>query len=88
MSNVADLIARGAVHIIISILCALVIVFVAIGSVIAIGGTGGFTSTPAPDDPAWGGLFILIGVGTTMLWGLIRLRRLLISALDRLVSHS
>lgn len=83
MSSSADLIARLAINIVAATLSALLVALTAAGSFIAVAGTGGFTSDPRPEHPAWLGLLMLISFALASQWGLLRLRRALMSVLDR-----
>ncbi|WP_156351377.1 hypothetical protein [Sphingomonas sp. Leaf25] len=87
MRDLLDLLARGAIHIGFVIFNLILVAVVAFGSLIAIKGTGGFTSDPPPDQPAWLGLVFLVVTGGATGWGLLRLRRWLIATLDRVASR-
>jgi len=78
-----ELLHRGTVYAVTGIMTLLLVAVCGFASLIAIGGTGGFTSSPPPEHPAWFGLAIAIGLWISLQWGLIRLQHYLLRLIDR-----
>ena len=78
-----ELLLRGSVYALTGVVTLLLVGVFGFASLIAIGGTGGFTSGPPPEHPAWFGLAIAIGLWVILQWGLIRLQGYLLRLLDR-----
>lgn len=83
MPPLADFVARGATYLLTACATILIAAFFAFAILVGFGGTGGFTSTPPPDRPAWLGIMLCVGIWAVLQWGVLRLHRILLSALDR-----
>ena len=78
-----DLLLRGAVYAFTSAATLVFAPLFGFAPLIAVGGTGGFTSDPPPEHPAWVGLILCLGLWAVLQWGLIRLHRYLLAWVDR-----
>lgn len=81
--NVAlELLLRGAVYAVTGIATLALVGIFGFAALIAVGGTGGFTSSPPPEHPAWLGLAVAVCLWVLLQWALIRLHRYLLARLD------
>ncbi len=78
-----ELFVRGAVYVFTGVVTLVLIGVFGFAALIAIGGTGGFTSSPPPEHPAWIGLAVVLCLWAILQWGLLRLHRYLLAVLDR-----
>ena len=74
---------RGAVYALNGVATLVLVGVFGFAALIAIGGTGGFTSSPPPEHPAWVGLTVALCLYALLQWGLIRLQGYLLALLDR-----
>lgn len=78
-----ELLLRGAVYAFTGVATLILVGMFAFAALIAIGGTGGFTSSPPPEHPAWIGLAVVLCLWAVLQWCLLRLHRYLLAVLDR-----
>ena len=78
-----ELIVRGAVYAFTGLATLVLLGAFGFAALIAIGGTGAFTSSPPPEHPAWMGLVVVLCLWAVFQWCVIRLQRYLLTALDR-----
>ena len=78
-----ELLLRGLVYAFTALMTLLLFGLFGFAALIAIGGTGGLTSSPPPEHPAWVGLAITIYLWAVLEWCIVRLHRILLSVLDR-----
>lgn len=83
MRDFLDMVARIAVYA--GTVGATVILLAAVSASVIFGtfGTGGFTADTLPDHTPWLGIAIALTIWLALQWGVLRLHRMLISALDR-----
>jgi hypothetical protein len=78
-----ELVVRGAVYAFTGIATLILLGLFGFAALIAVGGTGGFTSSPPPEHPAWIGLAVVLCLWAALQWCVIRLQRYLLAVLDR-----
>jgi hypothetical protein len=81
-SAALELALRGAVYALTGVATLALVALFGFAALIAIGGTGGFTSSPPPEHPAWVGLTVTLCLYALLQWGLIRLQGYLLACLD------
>ena len=79
----SELFLRGAVYAVTGVLMILLAGVFGFAALIAIGGTGGLTSSPPPDHPAWIGLVVVLCLWAGLQWCIIRLHRHVMGLLNR-----
>ena len=77
-----ELALRGAVHVITGAATLAFAGACGFAALIAIGGTGGFTSSPPPEHTAWLGLTAVICIWFVLQWAIIQLHRYLLLQLE------
>ncbi|MXP27204.1 hypothetical protein GRI58_00010 [Porphyrobacter algicida] len=77
-----ELALRGAVYVFTGAATLALLSLSGFASLIAVGGTGGFTSSLPPEHPAWFGLAAVICIGVVLQWALIQLHRYLLLRLE------
>jgi len=82
-SAVLELLLRGAVYALTGVATFVLLGVFGFAALIAIGGTGGFTSSPPSEHPAWIGLTLTLCLYALLQWCLIRLHSYLLAFLDR-----
>jgi hypothetical protein len=82
-SAALELLLRGTVNALTGVATLALVGVFGFAALVVIGGTGGFTSSPPPEHPAWIGLTVALCLYALLQWGLIRLRGYLLRVLDR-----
>lgn len=82
-SEVLELFLRGAVYALTGVATLVLVGVFSFAVLVALGGTGGFTSSPPPEHPAWFGLAVTVSLYVLLQWGFIRLQAFLLALLDR-----
>ena len=82
-SAALDLVLRGAVYVFAGGATLVIAAVFGFAALIAVGGTGGFTSDPLPEHPAWIGLVLSLSLWAGLQWALVRLHRYILAVLDR-----
>ena len=80
--STVEVIAQVVVYALTATVTILLAIAAGLAALIAFGGTGGFTSDPAPAHPAWIGLFVIIALWVELQWCFIRLQRYLLKVID------
>ncbi len=78
-----EMLVRGVVHAFNALATLTLAGVFGIAALIAIGGTGGFTSDLPPEHPAWIGLSITLCLWAALQCAVIRLQRYLLAVVDK-----
>jgi hypothetical protein len=83
LAAAVELLLRAAVYVATGVATLVMLGVFGFAAVIAVGGTGGFTSDLPPEHPAWLGLALALGMWAVLQWGLVRLQRYFLAMLDQ-----
>ena len=84
MRDLAEFIARGAIYALTACLSVLLGEAFVFAVIVALAGSGAFTSDPPPAHPAWIAAMLFTGIWGALQCGVLRLHRLFLWTLDRL----